>query len=198
MLESPWPSIRLNCKYYLLNNDCFLFVYFLISVFSNFVYNNFYWLIFIVVNNSKMFEIKIVVIYVNCWKLKIGCEKRKENYFCFKMAQSVQQNKKKNKKMKIFKSNQKYFATLGITRHQAAQRQPFNAKHLRSFLVFILFVISLSKHLFCEANNFKEYTESAYFTSTSIVTATIFLMFIWRMKFFFNFIDDWEKCVKES
>lgn len=100
--------------------------------------------------------------------------------------------------MKIFTSNQEYFAALGITRYQVMQYQSFNARKLRSFRIFILIFSFFAKHLFCEANNFREYTKSIYFTSASIAVTIIFLVFIWNIKDFFNFVDGWEKCVEQS
>lgn len=105
----------------------------------------------------------------------------------------------KMKKMKILKESQKYFATMGITRHQAMQcQQPFNAKNSQQLVKFCLFVIPFGGFLIFEANSFKEYTESICFTSAIIVIAIIFLAFIWNMRNFFNFVDGWEECVKQS
>lgn len=100
--------------------------------------------------------------------------------------------------MEIFKSHQDYFVTLGITRHQAEQGQRFNVKILQSFLVLILLVSLFVGFLFCEANSFKAYIGSIYFTSASITIAFIFVSFIWNVKYFFAFIDGWEKYVEQS
>lgn len=100
--------------------------------------------------------------------------------------------------MKIFISNQKYLATLGITRDQAMQCQPFNARIFLSFLILSLPVISHGGYLFCVANSSKEYTESVYMTTAFICIATDFLAFTWNTKDFFDFVDGWEKCVEQS
>lgn len=100
--------------------------------------------------------------------------------------------------MKILISNQEYFATLGISRHHAVQCQRFNAKALLNLLVFGLGVISCNGFLCYEAKIFKDYTESIYFTSANLATATIFLIIIWNKEKFFDFVDGWEKCVEES
>lgn len=100
--------------------------------------------------------------------------------------------------MKIFLTNQKYFATMGITRHQTKQRQPFNTDNLLSSFKFCLCVTLLVNFLACEANTFKEYTESIYFTSATISIANIFFVFVWNMDDFFDFCDGWEKCAEQS
>lgn len=100
--------------------------------------------------------------------------------------------------MKIFETNLKYFATLGITRHQAMQRQPFNTENVLQFFNHCLCVSLCIGNLLCEANSFREYTDSIYFISSAISVAAMFLQFVWNMKFFFEFIDGLKKCIKES
>lgn len=100
--------------------------------------------------------------------------------------------------MKIFKSNQKYFARLGITQYQAMQHQPFNAKNLSGFIFMCFGVILFVGFLLNEANNSREYTESIYFTSAAIALTIGFFEFTWNMKHFFNLVDGWENCVEQS
>lgn len=100
--------------------------------------------------------------------------------------------------MKILESNQEYFKTVGITRHQAMQWQPFNMKNLLEFLAFCLCAVPSVGFLAFEANTFDEYTESVYFLSANILVAIIFLMFILTMADFFAFIDGWEQCAMQS
>lgn len=95
--------------------------------------------------------------------------------------------------MKILISNQEYLATVGITRHHAMQHQPFNTHNLLSSLEFCLCAISFGAFLIFEANNFREYIESIYFTSAFVAIAATFLSFIWNIESFFHFIDHWEK-----
>lgn len=101
-------------------------------------------------------------------------------------------------KMEIFKSNQKFLVTLGITRHQAMQTQPFNAKISLQLFIFCLPVISFSGYFIFEANSFKEYTESIYFISAVAGVGLKFLMFALNSEQFFNFVDSWGKCTEES
>lgn len=102
------------------------------------------------------------------------------------------------RKMKIFTSNQNHLATLGITRDQAIQCQPFNARIFLSFLILSLPVISHGGYLFCVANSSKEYTESVYMTTAFICIATDFLVFTWNAKDFFDFVDGCEECIEQS
>lgn len=100
--------------------------------------------------------------------------------------------------MKILEPNQAYFGTVGITRHQSMQWQPFNAKNLLESLKFCSSVVSSVGFLVYEANTFNEYTESVYCLSADIVVVIIFLMFIWSSEDFFAFIDGWEECALQS
>lgn len=52
--------------------------------------------------------------------------------------------------MKIFETNLKYFATLGITRHQAMQHLPFNTENLLRFFNHCLCVSLCIGYLLCE------------------------------------------------
>lgn len=101
-------------------------------------------------------------------------------------------------KMEIFKTNVKYFATLGVTRHQAMQRQPFNAKIILQILKFCLCVILCGGFLIFKASNFQEYTTSILFTSACIAISIAFVAFARNMKYFFNFIDGWTIRTEES
>lgn len=100
--------------------------------------------------------------------------------------------------MKIFRTNQKYFATFGICRHQAIQRQSFNGKKLLPSFMCCLSLFSYGGFLICEANNFEDYIVSIYLTSAAIAITIIFLSFIWNKDDFFNFVDGWEKCIEQS
>lgn len=100
--------------------------------------------------------------------------------------------------MKIFKANQKYFVMLGITRHQAIQSQPFNARKLLSFLGISLTALACGGFLICIAKTFREYTESIYMTLIFCCVAIDFISFNRNKGDFYRFVDGWEECVKRS
>lgn len=100
--------------------------------------------------------------------------------------------------MDIFGTNLEYFATLGLTRHQAVQRQPFNAKILLQVLKFCGCLILSAGFLIFEANNFQEYAESIYFTSACACYPIAFVVFAQNFRYIFSFIDGWKVCIEES
>lgn len=56
------------------------------------------------------------------------------------------------------------------------------------FFSFSLLIILLSMFLFYEANSFREYTETIYTLSGTIVCTVAFISTILKMKMLFNFI----------
>lgn len=102
------------------------------------------------------------------------------------------------KNIEILISNQAYFAAMGITRHQALQRQPFNADNLRASLKLCLCAIACVEFIIFDATNFQEYAESVYVISVVITMFGAFISLIVNMKDLFGFIDGWEKCVEQS
>lgn len=61
-----------------------------------------------------------------------------------------------------------------------------------------LSVVSYGGFLIFEADSFREYIESVYFTSVIVAVTVIFLTFVWNMNNFFKFVDEWEECVAQS
>lgn len=100
--------------------------------------------------------------------------------------------------MKILKTNVEYYATMGLTRNQAMQRQPFNATILLQLLKFFVCFILCGGYLIFEASDSKEYAVSIYFTSTCIVLGINFVNIARNIEYFFNFVDGSTKCLKES
>lgn len=95
--------------------------------------------------------------------------------------------------MKIFQSTIHFLETLGIT----SQTRPINVRSLVTILAFGTMTILICAS-FWEANNFKEYTESIYMSSVTIVIFVTFLFVIWKKENVFEFIDCWEKIAETS
>lgn len=97
--------------------------------------------------------------------------------------------------MKIFQSTKKYLAIVGIV---AQSRRPFNMRTLATLSGFAIMIILICTFLFCEANSFKDYTESIYMSSVSIAIFSTFSFVIWKRENIFQFIDCWEKIAEAS
>lgn len=136
---------------------------------------------------------------MNSWKERL-CLDNENNTKISNFVSIVKQKTKFifffRKKMEIFVSNQVYFATLGIVRHQTTVS--FNARILSSCLIMCLSLVSYGGFLIFVANNFKQYTESIYFTSVIASVTVIFLTFVWNIKNFFSFVDEWKDFVAQS
>lgn len=103
------------------------------------------------------------------------------------------------KKMQLFQSVQMNLAILGICPSQSMQIScGFNGKMLK-----VAFFHGLSGILSClffvyEAHTFREYTDSIYMTSATIMVILYFLILILKMAKLFEFIDDFEKVISDS
>lgn len=86
----------------------------------------------------------------------------------------------------------------GMTTHQSTKGHPFNMRN--SIILFILgiYIASTAMYLIREAKTLKEYTDSIYFTFTSIASALNFIIVTWKMAEIFQFYDDLEEIVSTS
>lgn len=96
--------------------------------------------------------------------------------------------------MKIFQSTVEFLAILGIT----AQSRPINFRTFSALMAFAVIVILVGAFLFCEASNFKEYTDSIYTSSVSIAIFLTNSLVIWKKDYIFLFIDCWENIAVTS
>lgn len=142
----------------------------------------------------------IRTLWIQNWmKFQNSCHSSKRRHSPKKLSPSTESKLSVSmKKMKIFVSNQECLAKMGVTRDQSVQSRSFNMDVAWQLLKFCICVISMVHFLAFEASGFREYTESIYFTSATISIAYIFLVFVWNMTDFFNFIDGWEKCAEQS
>lgn len=100
--------------------------------------------------------------------------------------------------MKIFQSNLKLLQIMGITSFQSIQSNPFNIRNVVLLSIFVSSVIMSGGFLFYTANDFSEYTESFYVTSTLIVSGTVFVNFVLNMRKFFQLVNSIEDVIQKS
>lgn len=103
-------------------------------------------------------------------------------------------NQSNSIEMKIFQSTVEFLAIVGIT----PQSRSFNIRSLLALMAFAIIVILVCAFLFCEASNFKEYTESIYISSVSIAIFSTYSFVIWKKDNIFLFIDCWESIAVTS
>lgn len=80
--------------------------------------------------------------------------------------------------MKTFQVVQKNLKLLGMDPNPSVSK--FNAKIFGIFLLLGLSFISNCLFFMNEANNSREYIDSAYIASSVFTTSTNFLLFIWK------------------
>lgn len=97
-------------------------------------------------------------------------------------------------KMKIFQSTVKFLESLGIT----LQSRSLNVRSSITIILLGTMTSLICAFLFCEASNFKEYTESIYMSSVTIAIFTTYLFVIWKREHLFQFIDCWEEIAVTS
>lgn len=107
-----------------------------------------------------------------------------EFYEVFKMRLAL--------KMKLFEIVRRNFAILGISPH----KHPFNRNSLETFFICGLSCILCGVFLICNANTFREYTESIYMTTMQMVIASIFTIVVVKTSKLFQFVDDFEKYIE--
>lgn len=97
-------------------------------------------------------------------------------------------------KMKIFQSIQNQFAILGIN----SQQQNLNPKIIVGAIFLGVCIVLQSAAIFEPTNEFKEYIDCVYMTSTTIIVSTIFVVLVFSMRILFEFIEMVEGLINES
>lgn len=96
--------------------------------------------------------------------------------------------------MEYFRLVQKHMAFLGISLIQ----QPFNKRILTTFSLCTLNCVFTCIFLIFEPNNFREYIEAVYLTSSAIATNIQFITFVYGMEQIFTLIETMADIVKKS
>lgn len=101
-------------------------------------------------------------------------------------------------KMRVFQSIQTYFSILGINSDQSHKKNLFNAKNVIALVILCVCIVINSMYIIFEANTIDEYAKSVFMTTTSIVSILILAANIWRMAYFFKYINGLEQLIKNS
>lgn len=101
--------------------------------------------------------------------------------------------------MKIYETNQKYFAIIGISAEQSIQRHPFlNVRSVICALIFLLTFISNIAYILLLANDFESRTDMVFTLFTFIAVVILFGCNIWHMRQLFEAIKNTENIIQKS
>lgn len=106
--------------------------------------------------------------------------------------------KKHRRKMKILRSIRDKLQIVGMSTHQSMQNHPFNARNLTSLLFHGINITCNIGFLVFGSKELTVFTDSLFLTITAILTVSIFINLTWRMRLFFEFIDNLEDIVERS
>lgn len=91
----------------------------------------------------------------------------------------------------IFQLVQKYLSVLGISKAQS--KRSVHVKVLIGCLLLGTNIILHLKFLFDEANSFKEYTESIFMSTVTVMSFWCYISMFYKREELFKFIDEGEK-----
>lgn len=100
--------------------------------------------------------------------------------------------------MNFFQSIRGSFAVIGINPHQLTQKYPFNVRNIVCLQLFGISTITSVAYFLYVANDFGEYTNSAFSISGAIVCGVSMSTMIGMMPKLFEFFTDVENTVNES
>lgn len=100
--------------------------------------------------------------------------------------------------MYIFRSIQKYFAIAGINSLQSLEVYPFNVRIFIIITICGLFSICSTIYLVYVANNLTEYADVIYRLSTLFAIASVYTIFVRKMRKLFEIIDTFERIIEKS
>lgn len=92
--------------------------------------------------------------------------------------------------MKIFETNQRTFALIGISPPESDQKHSFNVKNSSMFSLLVLGTISSTLYLFCVADTFLDFVNCVNIILGYGVAALVFLIVIFKMKQWFDVIKN--------
>lgn len=94
------------------------------------------------------------------------------------------------RKLKAFKTIQKYFALIGINQKLATQSYPLlNGRILMGFLLLSMGIICVSAQIFTDAETFFEYTQSVYMVSDGFLMISALLILSLKVGKLFEIIN---------
>lgn len=111
-----------------------------------------------------------------------------------KNSKSVYSQSDYNSNMKLFQTMQRYSKAIGFDRNC----RPFNEIALIVFGIFGFEIISYVTYLYTKVNSFKEYNNSVYCISTTMLIADCFTTISVQMLKAFETIDRFEETIEKS
>lgn len=100
--------------------------------------------------------------------------------------------------MKVFQAIQRSLALVGIEPEQVSKKYPINSGIVTTFIILVATTASANRFFWYEASNFKEYADSFYATSTVTVSTINFVLTVWNIKAYFQFIQNLESFIARS
>lgn len=116
---------------------------------------------------------------------------------CFYLSEEIISAMKKSE-IKMFRSVQKNFGTIGIGPNRAMQSHPFDAKILIHSMALSLGFIGTLMYTVIDAKTFLEFTQSIYVSSSIFFGAVIFVVLILNASELFELINDCECLISTS
>lgn len=98
----------------------------------------------------------------------------------------------KKRKMEIFRQIQIDFAIYGIGLHQPCL---FNWRNRFAILIFICGIVFTCAYILFEVDAFQDYADSISTAAAPIATFMIFVIIAWKMREFFNFVQETETLI---
>lgn len=100
--------------------------------------------------------------------------------------------------MTVFQSLEENFAFVGITEKQSRQKNPFNLRILMSSITFVVSLVFNFVFLFYIANDFEEYIESFYISTTMLGNSIVFANYVWKMPNLFKCFEGFRNIIGKS
>lgn len=99
--------------------------------------------------------------------------------------------------MKVFQSVEANFTNMGFVPRRSASQRPLNSTILMGFALLV-FACTSECILLLQATTFELYVESIYVTSATIMFAIIFTSTVFKIPYFYRFINTYQKVVNAS
>lgn len=101
--------------------------------------------------------------------------------------------------MKYHQSALRSCEVLGLLQHQSTKQQfAINRRMILTFFILCMAFCSCCTYFFVEANTFQEYALSVYISSTFMLGAVTYAIFVWKFPPILKLNDDGEKTMNGS
>lgn len=100
--------------------------------------------------------------------------------------------------MKVLQSALRDCAVLGLGPDQSlAQKYPINRKNVQILFILCFALTSCYAFLFREAETFQECAIAVHLSSTFMLTAEVYVIFLWKNQSMCKLIDTFEKTIND-